>query len=165
MQCALALLSQSKLPMSYWSYAVSTAAHLINKLPTPNLGNQLPWETLYHVSPDLTYLKHLVVSVSHCLHPTLHTNNFLKPLLVFLLVIPLILRVTIALILLQIESIPLDMFFSMKQSFLVSNIPMSIHLNLQILHLLTLGSISYSYSVLAVITPWLSPHLLVSLVQ
>uniref|UniRef100_A0A2N9GCI3 Integrase catalytic domain-containing protein n=1 Tax=Fagus sylvatica TaxID=28930 RepID=A0A2N9GCI3_FAGSY len=56
-QCALALLSQSKLPMSYWSYAVSTAAHLINKLPTPNLGNQSPWETLYHVSPDLTHLK------------------------------------------------------------------------------------------------------------
>jgi transposase InsO family protein len=56
-QCALALLSQSKLPMSYWSYAISTAAHLINKLPTPNLGNQSPWETLYHVSPDLTHLK------------------------------------------------------------------------------------------------------------
>ena len=56
-QCALALLSQSKLPMSYWSYAISTAAHLINKLPTPTLGNQSPWETLYHVSPDLTHLK------------------------------------------------------------------------------------------------------------
>uniref|UniRef100_A0A2N9IBB1 Integrase catalytic domain-containing protein n=1 Tax=Fagus sylvatica TaxID=28930 RepID=A0A2N9IBB1_FAGSY len=38
-QCALALLSQSKLPMSYWSYAISTAAHLINKLPTPNLAS------------------------------------------------------------------------------------------------------------------------------
>ena len=43
--------------MSYWSYAISTAAHLINKLLTPNLGNQSPWETLYHVSPDLTHLK------------------------------------------------------------------------------------------------------------
>uniref|UniRef100_A0A2N9GHZ2 Integrase catalytic domain-containing protein n=1 Tax=Fagus sylvatica TaxID=28930 RepID=A0A2N9GHZ2_FAGSY len=40
-QCALALLSQSKLPMSYWSYAISTAAHLINRLPTPNLGHKL----------------------------------------------------------------------------------------------------------------------------
>jgi transposase InsO family protein len=42
--CAVALLSQSKLPMSYWSYAISTATHLINKLPTPNLGNQSPWK-------------------------------------------------------------------------------------------------------------------------
>uniref|UniRef100_A0A2N9HIJ5 Integrase catalytic domain-containing protein n=1 Tax=Fagus sylvatica TaxID=28930 RepID=A0A2N9HIJ5_FAGSY len=36
-QCALALISQSNLPMSYWSYAISTATHLINRLPTPNL--------------------------------------------------------------------------------------------------------------------------------
>ena len=42
-QCALALLSQSTLPMSYWSYAIFTAAHLINKLPTPNLSNKSPW--------------------------------------------------------------------------------------------------------------------------
>uniref|UniRef100_A0A2N9I242 Integrase catalytic domain-containing protein n=1 Tax=Fagus sylvatica TaxID=28930 RepID=A0A2N9I242_FAGSY len=56
-QCALALLSQSTLPMSYWSYAISTAAHLINKLPTPNLSNKSPWETLYHTLPDFTYLK------------------------------------------------------------------------------------------------------------
>uniref|UniRef100_A0A2N9IQM4 Integrase catalytic domain-containing protein n=1 Tax=Fagus sylvatica TaxID=28930 RepID=A0A2N9IQM4_FAGSY len=56
-QCALALLSQSTLPMSYWSYAISTAIHLINKLPTPNLSNKSPWETLYHTLPDFTYLK------------------------------------------------------------------------------------------------------------
>jgi transposase InsO family protein len=56
-QCALALLSQSTLPMSYWSYAISTATHLINKLPTPNLSNKSPWETLYHTLPDFTYLK------------------------------------------------------------------------------------------------------------
>jgi hypothetical protein len=56
-QCALALLSQSKLPMSYWSYAISTAAHLINKLPTPTLSNQSPWEALYKVSPDLKHLR------------------------------------------------------------------------------------------------------------
>jgi transposase InsO family protein len=41
-QCALALLSQSNLAMSYWSYAIFTVAHLINKLPTPNLSNKSP---------------------------------------------------------------------------------------------------------------------------
>jgi hypothetical protein len=56
-QCALALLSQSNLPMSYWSYAISTAAHLINRLPTPNLGHKSPWQVLYHKNPDLAYLR------------------------------------------------------------------------------------------------------------
>jgi hypothetical protein len=56
-QCALALLSQSNLPISYWSYAVSTAAHLINKLPTPNLSNKTPWESLFHSKPTLSHLR------------------------------------------------------------------------------------------------------------
>uniref|UniRef100_A0A2N9E3A6 Integrase catalytic domain-containing protein n=1 Tax=Fagus sylvatica TaxID=28930 RepID=A0A2N9E3A6_FAGSY len=56
-QCALALLSESHLPMSYWSYAVSTAAHLINRLPTPILHNKTPYDMLFHTAPDLTYLK------------------------------------------------------------------------------------------------------------
>ena len=60
--------------MSYWSYAISTAAHLINKLPTPNLGNQSPWEALYKVSPDLKHLSSLVFPLltpynSHKLFP------------------------------------------------------------------------------------------------
>ena len=56
-QCALALLSQSNLPISYWSYAVSTAAHLINKLPTPLLSNKSPWESLFHTNSTLSHLR------------------------------------------------------------------------------------------------------------
>uniref|UniRef100_A0A2N9IZW0 Integrase catalytic domain-containing protein n=1 Tax=Fagus sylvatica TaxID=28930 RepID=A0A2N9IZW0_FAGSY len=56
-QCALALLSESNLPMSHWHYAVSTAAHVINRLPTPNLSSKSPWEVLFHTSPDLTHLR------------------------------------------------------------------------------------------------------------
>ena len=56
-QCALALLSESHLPMSYWSYAVSTATHLINRLPTPILHHKTPYDILFHTAPDLTYLK------------------------------------------------------------------------------------------------------------
>uniref|UniRef100_A0A2N9FWE2 Integrase catalytic domain-containing protein n=1 Tax=Fagus sylvatica TaxID=28930 RepID=A0A2N9FWE2_FAGSY len=54
-QCALALLSQSKLPLSYWSYAISTAAHIINKLPTPNLDffSPLNKSTDTHISTGL----------------------------------------------------------------------------------------------------------------
>jgi transposase InsO family protein len=84
-QCALALLSQSTLPMSYWSYAISTAAHLINKLPTPNLSNKSPWETLYHTLPDFTYLKTfgcqcfplLTPYTAHKLYPKTATCIFL----------------------------------------------------------------------------------------
>ncbi len=76
-QCALAILSESKLPISYWSHAVSTATHIINRLPTPNLSYNNPWEMLFHKPPDLTYLKSfgcqcfplLTPYTAHKLHP------------------------------------------------------------------------------------------------
>uniref|UniRef100_A0A2N9HE74 Integrase catalytic domain-containing protein n=1 Tax=Fagus sylvatica TaxID=28930 RepID=A0A2N9HE74_FAGSY len=65
-QCALALLSQSKLPMSYWSYAVSTAAHLINKLPTPNLVTNRIYTSRHVLFNEKVFpgLKHPTVSSS-----------------------------------------------------------------------------------------------------
>jgi hypothetical protein len=56
-QTTLALLSQSGLSLSHWSYALATACHLINKLPTPLLNMSSPWEQLHHVKPDLSYLR------------------------------------------------------------------------------------------------------------
>jgi hypothetical protein len=56
-QTTLALLSQSGLSLSYWSYALATTSHLINKLPTPLLNMSSPWEQLHQVKPDLSYLK------------------------------------------------------------------------------------------------------------
>lgn len=51
------MLSLSKLPLSYWSYAVTAATHIINRLPTPGLHNRSPWELLFHYVPDLTHLR------------------------------------------------------------------------------------------------------------
>ena len=48
-QCTLALLSQSGLSLSYWSYALAIAIHLINKLPTPLLNMSSRWEQLHTV--------------------------------------------------------------------------------------------------------------------
>jgi hypothetical protein len=94
-QCALALLSESKLPISYWSYAISTATHLINRLPTPNLKQKTPWELLFHTTPDIQYLRtfgcqcfpFLTPYTTHKLHPKtipcvflrypLHTKGYL----------------------------------------------------------------------------------------
>uniref|UniRef100_A0A2N9G5X4 Integrase catalytic domain-containing protein n=1 Tax=Fagus sylvatica TaxID=28930 RepID=A0A2N9G5X4_FAGSY len=56
-QITLALLSQSGLSLSHWSYAIATACHLINKLPTPLLNMSSPWEQLHHVKPDISYLR------------------------------------------------------------------------------------------------------------
>jgi hypothetical protein len=76
-QCALAFLSESKLPISYWSYAVFTATHLINRLPTPNLKQKTPWEILFHTPPNIQYLRTfgcqcfplLTPYAAHKLHP------------------------------------------------------------------------------------------------
>jgi hypothetical protein len=70
-------LSESKLPISYWSYVVSTATHLINRLPTPNLKQKTPWELLFHTPPDISYLRSfgcqcfalLTPYTAHKLHP------------------------------------------------------------------------------------------------
>ena len=52
-----ALLFQSKLPNTYWSYVVLHAAFLINRICTPLLHNESPYELLFLVKPDLIELK------------------------------------------------------------------------------------------------------------
>lgn len=56
-ECTLTMLSYFKLPTSYWSYAISTAVHIVNRLPTPNLQNLTPWELLFHSTPNITHLR------------------------------------------------------------------------------------------------------------
>ena len=51
------MLSHCNLPLSYWSYAISTTTHIINRLPTPVLNNKSPWESLFHSMPDITHLR------------------------------------------------------------------------------------------------------------
>jgi transposase InsO family protein len=56
-ECALTLLSHASLPTTHWTYAVTTAIHLINRLPSPHLSHKSPWEHLFHKAPDITHLK------------------------------------------------------------------------------------------------------------
>jgi len=52
-----ALLYQSKLPPSFWSYAIHHAVFLINRVPTPLLENKSPYFLLHHKLPDISLFK------------------------------------------------------------------------------------------------------------
>lgn len=55
-ETGLALLSHASLLISYWSYALSAASYLINRLPTSTLSNYSPFECLNGSSPNYTKL-------------------------------------------------------------------------------------------------------------
>ncbi|GAU40443.1 hypothetical protein TSUD_397620, partial [Trifolium subterraneum] len=91
---ARALLFQANLPTIFWSYAVSHAVHIINRLPSPFLQQKLPFQMLYNTLPDIENLRvfgslvfaatlkanrnkldssslsHTNASPSHCTHPS-----------------------------------------------------------------------------------------------
>ena len=76
-ECALTMLSHSQLPPSYWSYAISTVVHIINRLPTPTLNNQTPWELLFLTKPDTSHLKTFGCVCFPLLKP--YNSNKLQP--------------------------------------------------------------------------------------
>uniref|UniRef100_A0A2N9HQ74 Integrase catalytic domain-containing protein n=1 Tax=Fagus sylvatica TaxID=28930 RepID=A0A2N9HQ74_FAGSY len=76
-QCALALLSESKLPISFWSHAVSTATHIVNRLPTPNLKHKTPWELLFQKPPDISHFRSFGCQCFPLLTP--YTTHKLQP--------------------------------------------------------------------------------------
>lgn len=72
-----ALLYQSKLPKTFWSYVVSYATYIINRVPTTLLKNQCPYTLLYHKPLDLNQIK---VFSSLCFASTLQSHrNKLEP--------------------------------------------------------------------------------------
>ncbi|CAJ2636545.1 unnamed protein product [Trifolium pratense] len=52
-----ALLFQSKLPKSFWSYAVLYATFLINRITTPTLHNKSPFQLFHNSIPDMSLFK------------------------------------------------------------------------------------------------------------
>ncbi|PKU84943.1 Retrovirus-related Pol polyprotein from transposon TNT 1-94 [Dendrobium catenatum] len=51
------LLIEAKLPQSLWTEALTTAAYLINRLPTKSLHNHSPYHILYHQPAKYNHLK------------------------------------------------------------------------------------------------------------
>jgi len=54
---ARALFFQSNVHVSFWSDCVQTAIHLINRLPSPLLGNVFPYEKLLKKPRDYNSLR------------------------------------------------------------------------------------------------------------
>ena len=44
---ARAMLYQANMPKSFWAEAMTTAAYLINRLPSEAINNQIPYEKWY----------------------------------------------------------------------------------------------------------------------
>ena len=56
-EVGLSLLAHSHLPQLYWEDAFTTATFIINRLPTPILNNQSPYEVLYNRTPNFSFLR------------------------------------------------------------------------------------------------------------
>lgn len=56
-EMGLTLLARASMPLEHWSSAFSHVVHLINRLPTPVLQRQTPYERLYKTQPDYSQLK------------------------------------------------------------------------------------------------------------
>lgn len=56
-ETGLTLLSHAAMPVTYWTYALSDAVYLINRLPTPTLSFSSPFAKLFGTTPNYTKLK------------------------------------------------------------------------------------------------------------
>ena len=52
-----ALMFQSNLLNNFWSYAINHFVYLINRVPSPVIGNKIPFELLYNQKPNFEMLK------------------------------------------------------------------------------------------------------------
>ena len=56
-ETGLSLLSTAHMPLHLWPLAFAAAVFLINRLPTPNLSNQSPYQKLFNQHPNYSKLR------------------------------------------------------------------------------------------------------------
>lgn len=54
---ARALRFQARLTLKYWGDSVLTATHIINRLPSPVIGNISPYEKLHEKKPNYSHMR------------------------------------------------------------------------------------------------------------
>jgi hypothetical protein len=56
-ETGLTLLAHCSAPLTYWAEAFQTACYLINRLPTPILNNESPFQKLFSLRPNYNFLR------------------------------------------------------------------------------------------------------------
>ena len=56
-ETGLSLLVKALIPQCYWDEAFTIACFLVNRLPSPVLNNISPFEKLFQVQPDYSFLR------------------------------------------------------------------------------------------------------------
>ena len=72
LNAGIALLYQSKLSASYWSYALLHATFIINRVTSPTLHNKSPYQLLHNRVPDIDSFK---VFGYLCYSTSLHSHR------------------------------------------------------------------------------------------
>ena len=70
------LLLESSVPPKFWPEALSTAVHVINRLPSPRINHETPYFCLFHKHPIYSHL-HVFGFVCFVLLPQLKEQNYL----------------------------------------------------------------------------------------
>lgn len=76
-ETGLSLLTHACIPNTYWTYAFSAAVYLINRMPTPILSLQSPFQKLFQTNPNYEKLKIFGCLCFPWLRP--YNNNKLDP--------------------------------------------------------------------------------------
>ena len=77
LEIARCLRFQAAMPLSFWGDCVMTAVYLLNRLPTPVLGNISPFQSLFDKSPEYNLIK-IFGCLAFASNPA-HTNDKFKP--------------------------------------------------------------------------------------
>ena len=122
-ETGLALFFHSHIPIHFWVEAFSTAAYIINHLPTLFLGGKSPFQLLYGSSPNYEIFHPFGCCVYPCLCDYM-TNKFsLGASLAFLWVIIHLIKVFVVLTLPPPESILHAMLNLVKTTSLFTKLP------------------------------------------
>jgi hypothetical protein len=57
-----AIMFQSNMPKLFWNFALAHATYIINRIPSKNLANKIPYEIIFGHKPNISTLR-----VSSCL--------------------------------------------------------------------------------------------------
>ncbi|KAI3815544.1 hypothetical protein L1987_15215 [Smallanthus sonchifolius] len=77
-ETARTMLSDAKLPITFWAEAVNTDCHVLNTVLVVKRHNKTCYELINKRPPNLDYLVHLVVPIHYCYNTSITNQNFIQ---------------------------------------------------------------------------------------